>query len=420
MQYNKKTLPNGLRIITVPMTGTNTATVLVMVKAGSYNETREENGISHFLEHMAFKGTKKRPKAKDIAVELDSIGGQHNAFTGFERTGYWAKVDATHIDTAMDIIADMSINGLLEEKEINKEKGVIIEEINMYADDPMRHVVDLFFGLLHGDQPAGWDIAGPKENIRKFTRKDFVKYKKEHYMAENTVVVVAGNIDGKKIEQKIIAMFKNISKKSVKHRTAVIENKDKRRILIENRDTTHFWLGGYSYRLSDKKISIAQVLFTILGRGMSSRLFTTIREKNGLAYYVRAGYEPQTDTGAYFISAGVDSARTEKAIKLSVGELKKLKDKKVGAKELRKAKEMIKGRLAIGLESSDDVAEWVAGQELLENRILTPEEYVAKIESVTAEQIQEVANELFTNDNLKLAMIGPHKDSAKFEKLLKV
>jgi len=420
MQYNKKTLSNGLRIITVPMTGTNTVTVLVMVGAGSYYETKKENGISHFLEHMAFKGTKKRPKAKDIAVELDGIGGQHNAFTGFERTGYWAKVDSKNVGLAIDIISDISINGLLGQEEIDRERGVIIEEINMCADDPMRRVVDLFFGLLYGDQPAGWDIAGPKENIRKFTRKDFVKYKKEHYVAENTIVVVAGNIDGKIVEKKVAEMFKNISKKSAKHRVAVMENKDKAKVLIENRDTTHFWLGGRSYKLSDKKISIAHVLFTVLGRGMSSRLFTTIREKNGLAYYVKAGYQPQTDTGAYYICAGVESNRAEKAIKLSVNELKKLKNKKVGAKELKKAKSMIKGRLAIGLESSDDVAEWVAGQELLENKILTPEEYVAKIESVTAEQVQEVANELFTDDNLKLAMIGPHKDSAKFEKLLKI
>jgi len=215
-------------------------------------------------------------------------------------------------------------------------------------------------------------------------------------------------------------MFENVSNKPAKKRTAVIEDKNRARVLMENRDTTHFLLGGYSLKLSDERRLIVRVLLTILGRGMSSRLFTSIREKNGLAYYVRMGEETQTDSGVYYIRAGVDSNKAGKAIKLATQELKKIKDKKVSAKELKKAREMIKGSLAIELESSDDVAEWVAEQELLENKILTAEEYIAKIESVTEEQIQEVANELFTDDNLKLAMIGPRKDSAKFEKLLKI
>ncbi|TRZ78459.1 insulinase family protein [bacterium] len=422
MQYNKKTLPNGLRIITVPMTGTNTATVLVMVGAGSYNETREENGISHFLEHMAFKGTKKRPKPMEISVELDGVGGQHNAFTWHEFTGYWAKVDSKNVGLAMDIISDISINGLLGQKEIDRERGVILEEINLDEDQPRRNVVRLFGELLYGDQPAGRSVLGPKEIISKLSRKDFVKYKKEHYIAKNIVVAVAGNIDSKKIEQEITKYFKGISKNQAKDKDIVKENKNRSKVLLKYKDTSqsHFRLGGFAYKTGDKKECIAEVLFAILGQGMSSRLFSVIREKNGLAYYVGSGLGTKATTGNYAIRSGVDSNRVEKAIKLSVNELKKLKDKKVGAKELRKAKEMIKGGLAIGLESSDDVAEWVAGQELLENKILTPEEYVAKIESVTAEQIQEVANELFTDDNLKLAMIGPHKDSVKFEKLLKV
>lgn len=422
MHFKKTTLPNGLRIITVPMSGTNTATVLVMVGTGSKYEEKSENGISHFLEHMAFKGTKKRPSALQIATELDSVGGEYNAFTGYEYTGYWAKVGNSKIDLALDVISDISKNGLLKESDIEIEKGVILEEINMYEDDPRNKLYMVFHELLYGDQPAGKSILGPKDIIKNVYRKDFINYQKQHYTSLNTVVVIAGNIDGDIIIKNISSSFKGLNKSKPKDKIKTIEDKNRDKILIEYKDTnqSHFWLGGYSYKLSDKKRIISEVLFTILGSGMSSRLFTTIREKNGLAYYVKAVNWPQTDTGVYAIRAGVDSNRVEKAIKLSVNEYKKIKNKKVGEKELKKAREIIKGRTLIGLESSDEVAEFFAEQELLENKILTPEEYFAKIDKVTAEQVQEVANDLFTNDNLRLAMIGPHRDEGKFEKILKI
>jgi len=421
MNYKKTTLPNGLRIITVPMQGTNTATVLVMVGTGSKYEEKHENGISHFLEHMVFKGTKKRPKPSQIAVEIDSIGGQQNAFTGFEYTGYWTKIDARHIDLGLDIISDMSINGILDSAEIEKEKGTIIEEINMYEDMPAMQAEQRFYHLLYGDQPAGWDIAGPKENIKKFTRKDFIKYRKEHYTASNIVVAVAGNID-KDLDNKISGMFKGVSKAKPKNKVFTKEDKNRPKTDLYFKETnqTHFYLGGYAYKISSNKRAAASILFYILGRGMSSRLWKAIREKYGLSYYIRAEFDPATDTGVYAVRAGVDNKRTEKAIKLAVAELRKVRQKKVSLRELKKAKEMIKGRTSIALESSDDVASWIATQEILENKIITPEKYFAKIDAVTAEQVQEVANDLFTDDNLRLAMIGPHKDAKKFEKLLKI
>jgi len=421
MNYKKTTLPNGLRIITVPMKGTNTAIVSVMVGAGSKNEEKHENGISHFLEHMTFKGTKKRPKPMQIATELDSVGGEQNAFTSFEMTWYYAKVSREHLNFAIDLVSDMSMNGLLDEKEIEKEKGTIIEEINMYEDLPSRRVGELFDNLVYGDQPAGWDIAGPKENIRKFKRDDFVKYKEEHYTTDNIVVVVAGNINND-TEEKVVSAFKDLPKTIKKNKIQTVEDKNRPKIALHFKKTnqSHFCLGGLAYNIFDERKIAAKVLACILGRGMSSRLWKVIRDDHGLAYYLGAMIDTATDTGTYVIKAGVDNGRVDKAIELSIEELKKIKNEEIFVKELRKAKEMIKGRLSIALESSNRVARWFAEEEILENKILTPEEYFAKIESVTAEQIQEVANDLFANDNLRLAMIGPHKDSAKFEKLLKI
>lgn len=422
MDYKKTTLPNGLRIITVPMQGTNTATVLVMVGTGSKYEEKQENGISHFLEHMVFKGTEKRPSALQISTEIDSIGGILNAFTGFEYTGYWTKVNASNIEIAIDLVADISKNSLLQEEEIEREKGVIIEEINMIDDEPADKVEYVFYKLLYGDQPAGWEIPGPKDVINKITRDDFIRYKSEHYTAPNTVAVIAGNIKPEFAEEKIAAMLEGISQREAKEKVETKEDRNRPKILLYNKETSqsHFLLGGYSYKLSDERKSAANVLFKILGSGMSSRLWISIRERNGLAYNVQAFSDPSTDSGIYAIYAGVDHNKAEKAIGLSLQELDKIKKEKVPEDELKKAKEIIKGRASIKLESSSEVANWCAHQELLENKILTPEEYFAKIDAVTAEQVQDAANDLFTNDNLKLAMIGPHKNGNEFEKLLKI
>ncbi|MFH1175301.1 MAG: pitrilysin family protein [bacterium] len=404
------------------MQNTNTATVLVIVGTGSKYEEKRENGISHFLEHMAFKGTKKRPTALKISSEIDAVGGIFNAFTGFEYTGYWAKVGSQHINLAIDIIDDMMKNSILDEKEIEKEKGVIIEEINMYEDNPMMDIENVFYNLLYGDQPAGWDVAGTKETVKSFSRKDFVNYKKDHYNSLNTLIAVSGNIELNKVGKDLKKRLGASPEKKSKEKVLTKEDKNRPKILIKHKETSqsHYHLGGFCYNLNNEKNVIAKILFAILGGGMSSRLFESIREKNGLAYYVSAENEAYTDSGVYAISAGVKTKNIEKAIKISTDELKKIKSKKVLSKELERAKNMIKGHMLISFEKSDSLARWFAMQEILENCILTPEEYFAKINAVTAEQIQDVANELFTNDNLRLAMIGPHKDERKFEKLLKI
>lgn len=421
MRYIKKKLKNGLRVVVVPMKDNPTATVLVLVEAGSKYERKEVNGISHFLEHMYFKGTVKRPKAIDISRELDSIGSQYNAFTGQEYTGYYAKSDARHFKKIFDIVTDIYLNSTFPEVEMEKEKGVIIEEINMYEDLPNRHVQDLMMELLYGDQPAGWNIAGPKKNILKMKRDDFVQYKKEHYLPESTVVIVAGNVTEKVVMQEVEKVFGAIKrgKKSPKVKTR--ESQDKPKILLKFKETdqTHFVLGMRTYDLFDKKNSVLSVLGGVLGGGMSSRLFQKLREEMGVGYYVRAYNDSYTDHGFFQISAGVDNKRINEVIEACLAECKNLKEVLVGDEELNKVKEYLVGNMKLSLEASDDIANFYGGQELLKREMKSAEEKSIEIRNVTSAQIKALANDIFKNEKLNLALIGPLKEKAQFSKILK-
>jgi len=402
--FNKKILKNGLRIITAPMAGTKTATVLIAVAAGSKYETKQNNGISHFLEHMFFKGTRKRPSTLAIAEELDKVGGAYNAFTSEEHTGYWAKVDYKHLDLALDVVSDIFLNSKLEEKEIEREKGVITEEINMYQDTPMHYVGILFNKLLYKDQPAGFMIAGIKENIIKFQRKDFLQYLQNHYTAQNTVICLAGNIDNN-----IEKYFKNIKTGRARPKIKVQEKQTKPETLIFHKDTdqTHLCLGVRGYNLFNPDKYVLSVLGILLGGMMSSRLWIAVREREGLAYYVHTDIENQTDTGYLVTQAGVEHNKAEKAIKLILKEYQRIKDENISQKELQKVKDCIKGRMMLELESSDSMASFICGQEILKKEILTSEQIFAKIDQVTAEDIQRVAQDIFQNKKLNLAVICP-------------
>lgn len=402
--FNKQILKNGLRIITAPMPGTKTVTVLVAVATGSKYETKQNNGISHFLEHMFFKGTKKRPSTLAIAEELDKVGGAYNAFTAEEYTGYWAKVDHKHLDLAMNVVSDIFLNSKLAEKEIEREKGVIIEEINMYQDTPMRYVGVLFNKLLYGDQPAGFMIAGIKENISKFQRKDFVQYLQNYYVAENTVICLAGNI-----ENNIEKYFKNIKTGKAKSKIKVRDKQIKPESLIFYKDTdqTHLCLGVRGYSLFHPDEYVLSVLGVLLGGMMSSRLWIAVREREGLAYYVHTDIENQTDTGYLVTQAGVEHCKAEKAIRLILKEYQRIRDEKISQQELQKVQDCIKGRMMLELESSDSMASFICGQEILKKEILTPEQIFAKIDKVSTEDIQRVANDIFQNKKLNLAVICP-------------
>ncbi|MEK7588457.1 MAG: pitrilysin family protein [Patescibacteria group bacterium] len=421
MKFSKKILKNGLRVVTIPMKDNPTATVLVLVEAGSKYETKDVNGISHFLEHMCFKGTVKRPKGIDISKELDAIGSQYNAFTAQEYTGYYAKSDAKHFKKIFDLVSDIYLNSTFPEVEMEKEKGVIIEEINMYEDMPNRHVQDLLMGLLYGDQPAGWNIAGEKKNILSMKRDDFVKYKKEKYVPEATTLVVAGRVTEKEVLKEVEKVFGHLShhKKAKKEKTK--ETQVKPEVLVKWKDTdqTHFVLGVHTYDLFNKKNAVLSVLSGVLGAGMSSRLFAKLREEMGVGYYVRAYNDVYTDHGFFQISAGVDNKRIEEVIHAVLEECRKLKNELVGDEELEKVKECLIGNMKLSLESSDDIANFYGGQELLKKEMKSAEEKATEVRKVTAKQIKDMANAIFKNEKLNLALIGPFKEKTQFSKILK-
>jgi predicted Zn-dependent peptidase len=413
---------SGLRLITVPMEGTRTVTVLVLVGTGSKYETKDINGISHFLEHMMFKGTTKRPGTLDISRELDSIGAEYNAFTSKEYTGYYAKASSDKIDTLIDVISDIFLNSKINEKAIEVEKGVIVEEINMYRDMPQRYVADLFEKLVYGDQPAGWEIAGEKEIVTKLQREQFVNYFNTHYIAENTIVAIAGNVEPEDIKKKTIKYFDNIREGKIFDKLAVQESQSEPQMEIHYKktDQTHFFLGCRSFGMFDDRKYALSMLGTVLGGGMSSRLFSEVREKRGLAYYVKAGSQAYTDSGFFIVRAGVNNSKVYDAIKVVLKELKKVKDDGITEEELQRAKDQVEGSMALGLEHSDAVAEAYAEPILFENKVLTPEEELVKIKQVTLDQVKKVAKEILVDEHLNLALIGPFKDEAKFKDILKI
>lgn len=420
MNYKKVTLKNGLRVILAPMKETGTATVLVMTGAGSRYETRRESGLAHFLEHMFFKGTKRRPTAFDISKELDGIGAEYNAFTGKEYTGYYAKVEAHHWDTALDVISDLFLHQKLEQEEIEREKGTILQEINMYEDRPSSRVGEHFDELLYGDHPAGWRILGPKENIRRFKRADFVRFLKKMYTGSNVVVGVAGNFDEKKVMQQIRKRFDVLTEGTRPSFKKISERQKEPALFIEKKktDQTHLLLGVRAYHATHKDRYALSVLSTILGGGMSSRLFIQVRERRGLAYHVSTGVDAFHDAGSLATQVGVEHENLGKTIAVILEEYRKIAKEKVDEEELSRAKEYIKGRLAMGLEGSDDVIEYLVSQEVLREKVTLPEEKVRNIDAVTADDILRVAKDIFRNENLNLAIIGPKANEAALRKLL--
>jgi len=406
--FRREILKNGLRVITVPQKGTQAVTVLVLVGTGSKYEKKEINGISHLLEHLLFKGTKKRPSHISISEPLDRVGGIYNAFTGEDYTGYFVKVDAKHFDLALDIISDIYLNSKLNLKEIEKEKGVIIEEINMYYDHPSSYIQSLWSKVLYGDQPAGWDIAGTKESISKISRDQLFNYMKTQYTASNTIVCVVGNISNN-AGGKIKKYFSKIKNKKTIEKAPVVEKQRKPECLIKNKQTdqTHFCLGVRGYNFSHPDRFALELLGLILGGMMSSRLFVKIREELSLAYYVKTIVSNDPDSGFLVTQAGVDSARVEKAIAAILKEYQKMTETKISIKELQKAKDHFKGKMALLFEASDAQASFYGAQEILEKKILTPNQIYGKINKVTVNDISRASKDIFKPEKLNLALIGP-------------
>jgi predicted Zn-dependent peptidase len=407
--FKKTIFNNALRIITVPSKSTQTVTVLVLVGTGSKYEKEDEKGISHFLEHMYFKGTKKRPSSLEIAETLDKVGGIYNAFTSQEYTGYFAKVSREHFELALDWVSDIFLNSTLPEKEIEKERGVIIEEINMRKDHPMEHVQVLWQKLLYGDQPAGWDVAGEIETVSKISRKDLLEYREAQYIASNTIICLAGNFNEKEGINKVKKFFSKIKIGKSREKPKVIEKQERPEILFEKRETdqTHICLGVRGINLSDERRYVQEILGLILGGMMSSRLFERIRTKLGIAYYIETDVFSDPDTGYLVTRAGLNNEKLERGILEILKEYRKIKREGVSKLELKKAKDCLKGKMNILLESSDAKASFFATQEILEKRILTPEQIFKKIDKVSQSDILKLAREIFRPEKLNLALIGP-------------
>ncbi len=423
--FQKTTLENGLRIITVPQKSSRAVTVLVLIGTGSKYETRGNNGISHFLEHMFFKGTEKRPSPIAVAETLDKVGGIFNAFTGEEYTGYFAKVEASQAELALDWVADIFLNSTLPQNEIKKERRVIVEEINMIEDHPMMYVQTLWNKVLFGDQPAGWHIAGTKKNVMEMTHRQLFDYRKAQYVAPSTILCFAGRFDpvktvqlGKKYFSKLSAVLSpekpkvvdaSIPSASTLSDSRRVEKQTRPQALAHYRETgqTHLCLGVRGYNLFHPDRYTAEILGAILGGMMSSRLFVEIREKLGLAYYIKTDVDSDPDSGSLVTRAGVDNRNVEKAISTILRGYRRISQKGVSFGELKKAKDNVKGKTALLLESSDALASFYAEQELLEKKILTLEEIFKIVDKITVRDIGRVARDIFRPQKLNLALIGP-------------
>lgn len=421
MNYKKTTLKNGLRVITVPMKDTQTVTVVVMVGVGSRYENEREAGLSHFVEHMFLKGTKRRPSWAQIAKEIDSMGGEHNAFTSKDATRYYTKADSKHVDAIFDIIADIYLNSIIDQKEIKKEKGAIIQELKMYEDDPKRKAEEIFENLLYGKNPLGRDIVGYEKTLNSFKRNDLIGYVRKHYLANDTVVCVAGKFNEKKVIKNAEKYFAKM-KKGKKPRFIKVkegQNKAAAEIKFKKTEQTTLIVGNRAYHENHKDRFALSLLSIILGGNTSSRMFSEIREKRGLAYYVRTGIEAFNECGYIATQAGVDHKNLNLTLRTIIGECKKIATEKVDRGELQRAKDYIKGSSVMGLEASDSVAMFFADQEITRRKIMTLEQIFARIDKVTANDILKVAKDIFRENTLNLAVIGPHRNEEKLRKLLK-
>jgi len=413
-------LPSGLQLITVPMPQLDSLTVLAGVSAGSRQETRLANGLFHFLEHLAFKGTHKRPSTLAIAGEADSVGAAFNAFTSKEFTGYWMKVASRHKALAFDILSDILTDSLLAPKEIEREKGVIIEELNMYEDLPMRKVQENFERLMYGDNSMGWSTGGGKDQIRQMKRPAFVSALKRFYFSRNMVVAAVGKITPQEATALAGQYFSSLQRAGQKVTKEIKISQAASRLQLQTKKTeqAHFCLGVPGLAYNDKDRFALSVLAAVLGGGMSSRLFIEIRERRGLAYYVGCDDDNFTDSGYLLARAGVRLEKIDEAIKVVIDELVKLTKIPVGDQELKKTQEMIKGRLVLSLEDSQQVATDYAVELLLEKKIRTPQEIMKLIDQVTVADLQRVAKRLLKPEKLNLAIIGPFQSESRFHKLL--
>lgn len=419
MNIQKVTLANGLTVLFVETAFFPSFTSLLLVGAGSRYENERNNGIAHFFEHMAFKGTKKYPSSQKIASTIEGMGGVFNAFTDKDHTGYWIKAPTTHFETVMDVLSEMLLHSKLDPEEIEREKGVIIEEMNMYEDTPYRKVGDVFEQLLYGGTPLGFEIIGSKETITSFTRKTFTDYMDAYYRPSNAVLVIAGGFNGSPYENTwrsiVEDKFSSWEDKSVAQPVPYVDAQREPQVKVRHKKTeqAHFCVGFRTFSLFDHRRYDISVLCALLGDGMSSRLFIEVRERRGLCYYISTGREFYTDTGNMVTQAGVtnNAEKVREALDVTLKQHVEIKKGNFSDDELRRAKEMMKGRLLLSLEDSSSIASFVGIKQLFEKNPAQPEEIIARIDAVTKESIVAAAEACITADKMNLAVIGPFQES---------
>ncbi|MBI4049776.1 MAG: insulinase family protein [Candidatus Doudnabacteria bacterium] len=420
--YSKKVLKNGLTLLTVPIESASSITMSIFVKAGSRYEEPRLNGISHFLEHLHFKGTKKYPSAKKLSEVVDAIGGEFNANTGKEHTQYYIRAAFEHSSLVFSVLTEMLQNPLFDEKELEREKGVIIEEINMYKDNPQIHVEALFEQTLWPDTPLGRDIAGEAKVIRNVSRQDVLDYRNKFYQPSNMIIALAGHFQQQQVEDLVEQNWGSLSGKKAPSFEPINAKQTNSRLSVQNKVTeqAHMILGFKAYPYRSKLNYPLRLLSTVLGGGMSSRLFIRIRERMGLAYYVSTSFNNYLDTGNFIIQAGLKVSSAPKAMEVILDELRKIRSDGVSSKELKKAKEYIKGKIALAMEDPHDKLEWYLGQEAFVGKIKTIKQAFVELDAVDSQQISEVAQNIIRNECLTMALIGPFPDKLVFEKRLRL
>ena len=420
IMFKKLTFQNKTRLLLIPYHDTEAITILFLYGVGSRYERPEINGVSHFIEHLMFKGTNKRPTTLDISRDLDRVGAEFNAMTSKDYTGYYIKISQAHKDLAVDILSDMLLHSKFDAREINRERGVIVEEINMYHDNPIMCIESLFEEAVFAGNPLGADVAGPAAVIKKISRKQILAYRDNFYRPDNLVIAVAGKIDDAlraDLEKKFIAKA-TVPSAPLPRFVEYATDQVVPRIKLQFKETKQVQLafGFPAFGYHDKRAYALHLLSIILGGNMSSRLFVSVREKRGLCYFIRCSPNFYQDTGNLMIQSGLDKSRLDEALAVIQAELVKVKKQGVTAKELRDAKEFLRGKIVLALEDSSNLAEFFAKQELLLGKILTPTQKMKKYAAVTLGDIQAVAREVFQPNRANIAIIGPFKEEKYFRK----
>ena len=418
--YQRDALSNGLRVLTAPLEHAQSVTCYIMLAAGSRYENVANRGIAHFAEHMFFKGTERRPTAKDIALEVDRFGGEFNAFTSKEYTGYYIRCAGEQRDQALDVLVDMIRNSKFDPEELEREKGVIVEEMNMYFDTPRDYVSSVYDELLFGDNPLGWETLGTKETVTGATRDTFLDYISSWYKPARMVVGVAG-MTGDDLLPRLEDLLGDIEPADTGQPVpSAVERSTEPRVRIHSKDSdqANVCIGLPSYPLGHPDRYALQLLGTVLGTGMSSRLVLEVRERRGLAYYVYALNSSYTDAGTLVSQAGVDLKRADEAVGVIAQEFKRLAEERVPDDELEKARALAKGRFVLQTESPNGLLLFGLRREILEGRAAEPAELLAGLDAITVDDVHRVAQDVIGGQGLRLAVIGPFDDAATFERLL--